>query len=101
MNAATNSSDAKKQFDLPPWAILPIAAMMALALAALLFFGVQAISTKPSPEERAIYEARCHAAANWAGHSAYAILKKAKPDSCQIMLPEGGIPVGLSWTGYP
>ena len=59
------------------------------------------VATATSGEERSTYEARCHAAANWAGHSAYAILEKAKPDSCRIMLPEGGIPVSLSWTGYP
>ncbi len=75
------------------WATVAVSLVLTAAISV---FGITAIRNKPSMQESAMYKARCHAAVSQGEYPAYSILK-AKPDGCQIMLPQGGQPVNVEW----
>ncbi len=87
----------------PFWLRLTVLTLMILSATSGIGYITYVVATKTSHEERATYEARCHAAmARNREYPAYAILK-ADSDGCRVMLPDGGMPLNVGWESrrYP
>ncbi len=82
-----------------PWQVWALFAILVVGMASLLAWTIYDVNYNGPIRrmDRATNEARCHAAAELFPYPAYAILK-SESSFCQIMLPEGGLPVGLSWS---
>ncbi len=92
-NVRANPNDEVPLF----WLKVTLAALSILCISALIGYFIYMMRTLPTGEERATHEARCHAAMlNDPEYPAYSILK-AGPRSCQVMIPEGGLPLLNSW----